>query len=103
MNSSFLDNLIKIGIGAIMVMIVGIIFYINQDQKETERIYVEYIFKSIAEHEKDLEAKRKDIQGLREDIMHIEETLYAYKIKEDIYKKIYQNLEETSRTVPKPN
>lgn len=103
MNSSFLDTMIKIGIVVIIIMIFGIGIYLIQDQKNKERMYVEYILETIVEHDKDLKNKRKEILELRENIMYIEETLYAYKLKEDIYKEIYQELEETSRTVPRPN
>lgn len=103
MNSSFLDTMIKIGIATIIIMIFGIGIYLNQDQKNKERMYVEHILETVVEHDKDLKNKRKEILELRENIMYIEETLYAYKLKEDIYKEIYQELEETSRTVPRPN
>lgn len=103
MNSSFLDTMIKIGIATIIIMIFGIGIYLNQDQKNKERMYVEYVLETIVEHDKDLKNKRKEILELRENIMYIEEALYAYKLKEDIYKEIYQELEETSRTVPRPN
>ena len=96
-----LDTIIKVAVGAVIVLLI-VIIYITNEQSKAERIEHQKFKKEISLLMEDIQRNEAAIVSVSNEINTINKVINLNNKKEQHFKTIENQLEKASKTVPKP-
>ena len=96
-----LDTIIKVAIGAVIVLLI-VIIYITNEQSKAERIEHQKFKKEISLLMEDIQRNEAAIVSVSNEIDTINKVINLNNKKEQHFNTIKNQLENASKTVPKP-
>ena len=96
-----LDTIIKVAVGAVIVLLI-VIIYITNEQSKAERIEHQKFKKEISLLMEDIQRNEAAIVSVSNEIDTINKVINLNNKKEQHFNTIKNQLETASKTVPKP-
>ena len=96
-----LDTIIKVAVGAVIVLLI-VIIYITSEQSKAERIEHQKFKKEISLLMEDIQRNEAAIVSVSNEIDTINKVINLNNKKEQHFNTIKNQLEKASKTVPKP-
>lgn len=96
-----LDTIIKVAVGAVIVLLI-VIIYITNEQSKAERIEHQKFKKEISLLMEDIQRNEEAIVSVSNEIDTINKVINLNNKKEQHFNTIKNQLEKVSKTVPKP-
>lgn len=96
-----LDTIIKVAVGAVIVLLI-VIIYITNEQSKAERIEHQKFKKEISLLMEDIQRNEAAIVSVSNEIDTINKVINLNNKKEQHFNTIENQLEKVSKTVPKP-
>lgn len=96
-----LDTIIKVAVGAVIVLLI-VIIYITSEQSKAERIDHQKFKKEISLLMEDIQKNEAAIVSVSNEIDTINKVINLNNKKEQHFNTIKNQLEKASKTVPKP-
>lgn len=96
-----LDTIIKVAVGAVIVLLI-VIIYITNEQSKAERIEHQKFKKEISLLMEDIQRNEEAIVSVSNEIDTINKVINLNDKKELHFNTVKNQLEKASKTVPKP-